>query len=73
MRPESSRPSQDTRTENVTARTISDFGEQWVSFQDNPGDYGSVALLEDLFGPLLGLHDVRDKGSPTSAAVPAAS
>jgi SAM-dependent methyltransferase len=48
-------------TEDLTSKTISDFGEQWVSYQDNPGYYGSVKLLEDLFGPLLTFESVRDK------------
>lgn len=42
-------------------QTISDFGEQWTAFRDNPGYYGSADLLGDLFGPLLALDDVRDK------------
>jgi SAM-dependent methyltransferase len=46
--------------EDLTSKTISDFGEQWVSYQENPGYYGSVGLLEDLFGPLLTLDSVRD-------------
>lgn len=60
--------------EDLTSRTIADFGEQWVSYQDNPGYYGSVKLLEDLFGPLLSLDDVRgqvvaDIGSGTGRIV----
>ncbi|WP_256807175.1 class I SAM-dependent methyltransferase [Bradyrhizobium sp. Bra64] len=42
-------------------QTISDFGEQWTAFRDNPGYYGSAALLADLFGPLLALDDVKGK------------
>jgi SAM-dependent methyltransferase len=47
--------------EQLTSRTISDFGEQWVSYQQNPGYYGSMSLLQDLFGPLLSLDEVRGK------------
>lgn len=48
-------------SENLTSRTIFDFGEQWISHQDSPGYYGSLALLEDLFASLLSLNAVRDK------------
>lgn len=36
-----------------TSRTIDDFGEQWLAFRNNPGYYGSVDLLADIFGPSL--------------------
>jgi len=53
---------QSARTlEDLTSKSISDFGEQWISYQENPGYYGSVSLLEDLFGPLLTLDEVRDR------------
>jgi len=60
--------------EDLTARTISDFGEQWTSYTDNPGYYGSVHLLEDLFGPLLTLDAIKgrrvaDIGSGTGRIV----
>ena len=60
--------------EDLTARTISDFGDQWTSYTDNPGYYGSVKLLEDLFGPLLSLEDIKgrkvaDIGSGTGRIV----
>lgn len=42
-------------------QTISDFGEQWTAFRDNPGYYGSADLLADLFGPLLALDDIAGK------------
>lgn len=47
--------------EELTSKTISDFGKQWVNYRDNPGYYGSLGLLEDFFGPLLTLDAVRDK------------
>lgn len=39
--------------ERLTAQTISDFGEQWTTYQANPGYYGSVNLLTDHFGLLF--------------------
>ena len=42
-------------------RTIDDFGEQWTSFRDNPGYYGSADLLTDLFGPLLACDEVQER------------
>lgn len=47
--------------EDLTSRTIADFGDQWTSYRENPGYYGSVSLLEDFFGPLLTLDAVRGK------------
>lgn len=48
-------------SEDLKARTISDFGDQWVAFRDNPGAYGDKETLADIFGPLLSLDDVRGK------------
>ncbi len=48
-------------SEELSAKTISDFGEQWVNYRDNPGYYGSAELLTDLFGSLLPIDAVRDK------------
>jgi SAM-dependent methyltransferase len=42
-------------------KTISDYSQQWTQFTDNSGYYGSVALLQDLFGPLLLTEFVKDK------------
>lgn len=63
-----------TEAEDLTSKTISDFGDQWTTYTDNPGYYGSVKLLEDLFGPLLSLDDIRgrkiaDIGSGTGRIV----
>lgn len=33
-------------------QTIRDFGEQWTTYTDNSGYYGSTALFADVFGPL---------------------
>ena len=46
---------------SLTQRTIDDFGDQWTHFQDNEGYYGSVALLQDTFGPLLAVEEVKGK------------
>ena len=40
-------------------RTIAGFGEQWTVYTDNSGYYGSVALLEDVFGPLVRVEALR--------------
>jgi len=43
---------------DVGRRTIDDFGEQWLSFRENPGYYGSPDLLADIFGPLFSIDKV---------------
>jgi SAM-dependent methyltransferase len=48
-------------SERLQERTIADFGEQWTSFPDNEGYYGSVELFNDIFGPLLSERDVAGK------------
>jgi SAM-dependent methyltransferase len=55
-------------------RTIRDFGDQWSHYGDNEGFYGSVELLQDMFGPLVALDDlegarVADIGSGTGRIV----
>lgn len=47
--------------EELTSKTISDFGEQCVNYRGNPGYYSSVEMLKDHFGPLLALDAVRGK------------
>jgi SAM-dependent methyltransferase len=42
-------------------RTIRDFGEQWTKYQDNSGYYGSAALFDDVFAPLLTAADLDGK------------
>jgi SAM-dependent methyltransferase len=42
----------------LQAQTISDFGAQWTSFQDNPGYYASLELFEDIFAPLLKAEEI---------------
>lgn len=55
-------------------QTISDYGVQWTRYTDNSGYYGSVALLRDIFGPLLATDDIKgltvcDIGSGTGRVV----
>jgi SAM-dependent methyltransferase len=55
-------------------RTIRDFGEQWSHYGENEGFYGSVDLLQDIFGPLLATDELRgarvaDIGSGTGRIV----
>ncbi|OGV68798.1 MAG: hypothetical protein A3K19_02505 [Lentisphaerae bacterium RIFOXYB12_FULL_65_16] len=55
-------------------RTIEDFGEQWSCYRDNPGFYGDPSFLQEKFGPLIRLSDVKgrrvaDIGSGTGRIV----
>jgi SAM-dependent methyltransferase len=59
---------------DLERRTIRDFGEQWTAYRDNNGFYGSPALFEDVFGPLLpelpiGGGTVADVGAGTGRFV----
>lgn len=47
--------------EDLTTRTINDFGDQWTRYTTNDGYYGSAALLADVFGPLLSPDALRDR------------
>jgi SAM-dependent methyltransferase len=47
--------------EDLTTRTIDDFGDQWTRYTNNEGYYGSAELLADMFGPLLTPEALRDK------------
>jgi 2-polyprenyl-3-methyl-5-hydroxy-6-metoxy-1,4-benzoquinol methylase len=49
-----------TAEEELTARSIADFGEQWSTYRDNPGYYGSPELFADILEPLMTVADVRD-------------
>ncbi len=60
--------------ENLRERTVSDFGDQWLRYSDNSGFYGSLELLQDVFGPLLAPESiagrrVADIGSGTGRIV----
>jgi SAM-dependent methyltransferase len=46
---------------SLADRTISDFGEQWTTYRDSEGYYGSPEILRDMFGPLLALSEVAGR------------
>ncbi|PYR38467.1 MAG: class I SAM-dependent methyltransferase, partial [Acidobacteria bacterium] len=48
-------------TDHLQARTFADFGEQWTAYPDNDGFFGSAALFNDIFEPLVSDRDVRGK------------
>jgi SAM-dependent methyltransferase len=55
-------------------RTIRDFGDQWSHYGRNEGFYASVELLQDIFGPLVALDELKgarvvDIGSGTGRIV----
>jgi 2-polyprenyl-3-methyl-5-hydroxy-6-metoxy-1,4-benzoquinol methylase len=45
-------------TEQLQSRTIADFGEQWTAYPDSDGFFGSPALFNDFFNPLVFDRDV---------------
>ncbi len=47
--------------ESLQQKTIADFGEQWTTYVDNSGYYGSAEFFNDVFAPFLTLDAVRDK------------
>jgi len=49
------------KNERLTAQTIKDFGEQWTRFQNNSDYYGSAAIFDDVFGPLLHRDELRGR------------
>lgn len=64
----------DKTPQKLQERTVSDFGDQWLRYSDNSGFYGSLELLQDVFGPLLAPEDiagqrVADIGSGTGRIV----
>jgi len=63
-----------TEPRTVGEQTIADFGEQWLRFDTHEGFYASVALLRDIFGPLMKPEDlsglkVAEIGSGTGRIV----
>jgi SAM-dependent methyltransferase len=46
---------------DLQARTIADFGEQWTSYPGTEGFFGSAALFEDFFSPLVSAADTRGR------------
>jgi SAM-dependent methyltransferase len=60
--------------EDPAARTLRDFGAQWLHDGGNEGFYGSLELLRDLLGPLVSEGELRgariaDVGSGTGRIV----
>jgi SAM-dependent methyltransferase len=47
-----------TPRDQIDHRTIADFGAQWTYYRDNPGYYGSLALLADILEPSLPLSAI---------------
>ncbi|MBD2127299.1 class I SAM-dependent methyltransferase [Microcoleus sp. ZQ-A2] len=48
-------------TEQISQKTIDDFGKQWKTYQDNQGYYGSSELFTDCFSPLVTPGEIREK------------
>jgi len=46
---------------NTDRKTIDDYSIQWTQYTDNSGYYGSVSLLQDIFGPLLPAEFLKGK------------
>lgn len=42
-------------------RTIRDFGDQWSHSPEDVGYHASLALLQDILGPLLSVHELQGK------------
>jgi SAM-dependent methyltransferase len=50
-----------TSDEELQAKTIADFGEQWTSYSDTSGFFGSADLFNDFFNPLVSDADVAGR------------
>ena len=48
-------------TDHLQTRTIADFGEEWTSYPDTAGFFGSAELFNDFFRPLVADKDVAGK------------
>jgi SAM-dependent methyltransferase len=48
-------------TDQLGARTIADFGEQWTLYPSTGGFFGSTALFNDFLDPLLSDRDVEGR------------
>lgn len=46
---------------NSSDKTISDFGDQWTTYTDNSGYYGSNTLLKDIVEPAFSVEEIRNK------------
>ena len=47
--------------DEIRTKTVDDFGEQWSHFPLNEGLYGDPKFLEDIFGPLLKIEEIKGK------------
>jgi len=47
--------------QNVSFRTIEDFGNQWKRYPANEGYYSSIELFKDYCGPLITPKEIRGK------------
>jgi SAM-dependent methyltransferase len=50
-----------TSDDELQARTIANFGEQWTSYSDTSGFFGSSDLFNDFFNPLVSDRDVAGR------------
>jgi SAM-dependent methyltransferase len=48
-------------SDEVGARTIADFGEQWTAYSDTTGFFASADLFNDFLGPLLFDRDLQGR------------
>ena len=48
-------------SKDLQARTIADFGEQWTSYPDSEGFFGSAELFDDFFRPLVSVADIAGR------------
>jgi SAM-dependent methyltransferase len=42
-------------------KTIADFGDQWTTYTDNSGWYGSTELFRTILGPIVSENEIRGK------------
>jgi len=49
------------KAQDLSNKTIADFGTQWSHFTNNEGYYGSRELLQDILGPHTDLRDLSNK------------
>jgi len=47
--------------DKVRDKTIADFGDQWTTYTDNSGWYGSTDLFRNILGPVVGQDEIRGK------------
>ena len=48
-------------SKDLQARTIADFGEQWTSYPDSEGFFGSAELFDDFVKPLVSVADLAGR------------